>query len=203
MKKLLINLIYFLKFESKSFTPFLFFEYNGEKYNKERGDCMNKVYPDFFALLRRRPSAYSYLHGSARWPDINGTVRFYETKYGVVVAAQITGLPSSNEPCKSPIFGFHIHEGGACSGTEEAPFSAAMGHYNPHSCPHPYHAGDMPPIFGAEGRAFLAFLSSRFSVKEIVGKTVIIHAGPDDFKTQPSGNAGSMIACGVIKASGF
>ena len=56
----------------------------------------------------------------------------------------------------------------------------------------------MPPLFGADGYAFLAFVSSRFTVNEILGKTVIIHSGVDDFKTQPSGNAGEKIACGVI-----
>lgn len=164
---------------------------------------MNNVYPDFSALLRRRPAAYAQVHGSASYPDIQGTVRFYGTRYGVIVAAQISGLPSPRDICKSPIFGFHIHEGGSCSGTEADPFAGAKGHYNPHSCPHPYHAGDMPPLFGADGRAFLMFLSDRFSVREIVGRTVIIHAGTDDFHTQPSGNAGAMIACGMIKSVGF
>ena len=77
-------------------------------------------------------------------------------------------------------------------------FPNARAHYNPHDCHHPYHAGDMPPLFGADGYAFLTFVTSRFTVNEIIGKTIIVHSEPDDFSTQPSGNAGEKIACGVI-----
>lgn len=72
-------------------------------------------------------------------------------------------------------------------------------HYNPDNCQHLYHAGDMPPLFGVDGSAVLLFLTNRFSVEEIIGRTVIIHARPDDFMTQPSGNSGEKIACGVIR----
>lgn len=78
------------------------------------------------------------------------------------------------------------------------PFADAMSHYNPNDCEHPHHAGDLPPLFGNDGFALLLFLTSRFSVDEIIGKTVIIHDQPDDFTTQPSGNSGTKIACGVI-----
>ena len=71
-------------------------------------------------------------------------------------------------------------------------------HYNPLGCPHPYHAGDMPPIFGAAGYAFSAFVTDRFTVRDVVGRSVILHGSPDDFTTQPSGNAGEKIACGEI-----
>ena len=83
-------------------------------------------------------------------------------------------------------------------------FADAMSHYNPMGCEHPYHAGDLPPLFGSNGSALLLFLTDRFSVKEVIGKTVIIHDRPDDFTTQPSGNSGTKIACGVIrKTAGF
>lgn len=81
-------------------------------------------------------------------------------------------------------------------GGEGFPHSGS--HYNPNDCPHPYHAGDLPPLFGANGFAFSVFLTDRFTVHEIIGKTVIVHASPDDFQTQPSGNAGEKIACGEI-----
>ena len=161
---------------------------------------MNNIYPDFSALLRRRPAAYAKIRGSGNYPSINGIVKFYPTRHGTVVSAQIAGLPAPAAMCESPIFAFHIHAGGSCTGNVENPFADADGHYNPHDCPHPYHAGDMPPLFGADGMAFSTFLSNRFGVREIIGKTVIIHAHPDDFHTQPSGNAGEMIACGEIKA---
>ena len=64
---------------------------------------------------------------------------------------------------------------------------------------HPYHAGDLPPLFGSGGVAVSVFLTDRFHLEDIIGKTVIIHSSPDDFTTQPSGNAGAKIACGEIK----
>ena len=57
----------------------------------------------------------------------------------------------------------------------------------------------MPPLFGVNGNALLIFMTDRFSIEEIIGKTVIIHRKPNDFATQPSGNSGEKIACGVIE----
>ena len=116
----------------------------------------------------------------------------------MLVLIQINGLPVSDEVCIKPIFAVHIHSGSSCTGNSTDPFADAMTHYNPDNCPHPYHAGDLPPIFGANGFGFSAFLTNRFSAEEIIGKTVIIHSAPDDFTTQPSGNSGIKIACGVI-----
>lgn len=153
--------------------------------------------------LQRRPDAVAFLRGDSAHPALHGSVRFDQTPRGVLVAAEIFGLPTSmgeapDEVCQSPVFGFHIHDGGACAPTEGDPFGMAGSHYNPQNCPHPHHAGDLPPLFGANGCAFTVFLSGRFTVDEIIGRTVIIHSAPDDFTTQPAGNAGSKIACGVI-----
>jgi Cu-Zn family superoxide dismutase len=60
----------------------------------------------------------------------------------------------------------------------------------------------MPPLFVNHGYAFSAFLTDKFYVRDVIGLTVIIHAQPDDFTTQPSGNAGKKIACGLIEKSG-
>lgn len=79
------------------------------------------------------------------------------------------------------------------------PFADTMGHYNPNGCEHPYHAGDLPPLFGNNGIALSLFLTNQFSVNEVIGKTIVIHDHPDDFITQPSGNSGTKIACGVIR----
>ncbi|MBR6728207.1 MAG: superoxide dismutase family protein, partial [Clostridia bacterium] len=86
----------------------------------------------------------------------------------------------------------------SCAEGEDDPFAATGAHYNPEGCPHPYHKGDLPPLFGADGVAISAFLSDRFSVSEVLGKTVVLHSAPDDFTTQPAGGAGEKIACGVI-----
>lgn len=153
----------------------------------------------FLAALHRRPNAWAVISGSETHPGLSGVVRFYQTRCGVLVAAEVSGLPEAGEPCGSGVFGFHIHSGARCAGDGE-PFAAAQGHYNPGDCPHPAHAGDLPPLFANCGRAFQAFLTDRFTVREIIGKTVIIHAAPDDFTTQPAGNAGKRIACGEIRA---
>lgn len=153
---------------------------------------------NLYPMLSRLPEAVAVMEGNAKNSRIRGTVKFYQATSGVFVVADIFGLPVSAETCKSNIFAFHIHSGSSCSGNDEDPFANAGTHYNPDECPHPYHAGDMPPLFGAGNRAFLAFLTDRFTVNEVIGKAVIIHDRPDDFTTQPSGNAGNKIACGVV-----
>jgi Cu-Zn family superoxide dismutase len=158
---------------------------------------MNDYY-DFCAVLYRRSDAVAFINGSEKYMNIRGMVQFYDLRTAVLVRAEITGLPTATNACQKPIFAFHIHGGTECTGSEADPFANTYGHYNPKECPHPYHSGDMPPLFGVKGTAFSVFLTDRFSVPEVLGKTVIIHARPDDFTTQPSGNSGERIACGVI-----
>jgi Cu-Zn family superoxide dismutase len=156
----------------------------------------------FFPFLQRRPDAVAEVAGGRETPRLRGTVRFYQTPQGVLVLAEISGLPDKVCRCEEHIFAFHIHSGGSCSGSADEPFSAAQGHFNPECCPHSAHAGDMPPLFSNRGYAFQAFLTDRFTVLEILGRTVIIHDGTDDFTSQPAGNAGARIACGVIRKAG-
>ncbi len=150
--------------------------------------------------IKKRPYAFARIKGNNEYPHIDGIVLFYKVQEGVLVSIQIKGLPISDDICKKPIFATHIHSGDSCTGNDTDPFADAMTHYNPYNCAHPYHAGDLPPIFGTDGFGFSAFLTNRFSPEEIIGKTVIIHSAPDDFTTQPSGNSGIKIACGVISA---
>lgn len=133
------------------------------------------------------------IKGSTDYPEINGTVQFFRQKGGVLVYAEVWGLPK-----ESSFYGFHIHQGTACSGNENDPFALALTHYNPLDRPHPYHAGDLPPLLSSGGHAISVFLTNRFTLSEVLGKVIIIHSSPDDFKTQPSGNSGEKIACGVI-----
>jgi len=121
---------------------------------------------------------------------VRGTVKFYQQPGGVLVVADISGLPGQDG-----FYGFHIHEGTGCTG---AGFADTRNHYDPRSRTHPNHAGDLPPLLGGNGRAYMAVLTDRFSIPEVLGRTVVIHSDPDDFTTQPSGNAGIKIACGVI-----
>ena len=155
---------------------------------------------NLLAALRRRPDAQAIVKGSAKYPGLSGMVRFYQTRRGVLVCAEISGLPEAEEPCGNRIFAFHIPSGRQCAGDSADPFANALTHYNPSDCPHPAHAGDLVPLFSNHGYALQIFLTDRFTICGIVGRTVIVHSGPDDFTTQPSGNAGSKIACGQIRA---
>jgi Cu-Zn family superoxide dismutase len=161
---------------------------------------------NFFAnmITSRKPFAKAEIRGGPLAPDVNGTVSLYPAHNGTLVVAEIYNLPqmmpgTANTPPIGP-FGFHIHEGGACDpGTPEDPFKSAMDHYNPTGQPHPLHAGDMPVLFSNNGYAFLAFFTDRFTPQQVLNRTVIIHQSPDDFRSQPSGNSGKRLACGLIR----
>lgn len=143
---------------------------------------------------KSKPDAFAQVVGGAEAPRLSGCVLFYQENGCVLVVARILGLPEESE---TGFFGFHIHQGETCSG---AGFSGTEGHYNPADENHPEHAGDLPPLLRCRGNAYLSFRTDRFSVKDIAGRTVVIHSDPDDFRTQPAGNAGRKIACGVIRS---
>lgn len=144
-----------------------------------------------------QPEAVACLSGGPSAPELHGTVWFYQTRKGVVLVAQVCGLPQNNP---SGFFAFHIHAGGDCGGEG---FADTEGHLNPGNTQHPAHAGDLPPLLASSGRACLAVLTDRFRLADVIGRTVVIHSGPDDFHTQPAGNAGAKIACGVIRRNGM
>ena len=123
---------------------------------------------------------------------LRGKVEFIPHCRGVLVVADVSGLPDS----QTGFFGFHIHEGADCGA---AGYANTAGHYNPNNTNHPEHAGDLPPLLSCNGRAFLAVVTDRFRLSDVMGRTVVIHSQPDDYTTQPSGNAGEKIACGVIR----
>ncbi|NBI72011.1 superoxide dismutase family protein [Clostridiaceae bacterium] len=149
-----------------------------------------------YLLQNTTPRATAWVRGSAEAPELSGLVKFYETPYGgVLVEAEIFGLPNVNIQNSSDFYAMHIHNGSGCQDN----FSHINGHFNPANQPHPGHAGDLLPLLGNQGYAWTAFYDKRFNIEEITGKYVIIHAHPDDFTTQPSGNPGSMIACGEIR----
>lgn len=138
-----------------------------------------------------RPAARAVLTGGTEAPMLRGTVSFYQQPGGVLIVADVSGLPRPDG-----FFGFHIHAGNACTGTD---FADTGSHYDPLHVPHPRHAGDLPPLLGHSSRAYLAVITDRFSIPDILGRTVVIHSDPDDFTTQPAGNAGTKIGCGVIE----
>lgn len=154
----------------------------------------------FRIVMQMRPACRAEVRGSSDYPDLEGEVSFYPFWDGTLVAVEIWGLPTTGEKCQERVFGFHIHEGHSCTGNETDPFSDTGEHYNPDGCAHPQHAGDFPPLFENKGYALTLFYTNRFEPEEVEGRTVVIHGMPDDFRTQPAGDAGMKIACGVIVA---
>jgi Cu-Zn family superoxide dismutase len=130
---------------------------------------------------------------------ITGTVTFTEVADGVQVQADFTGLSPGEH-------GFHVHEFGDCSAADA---SSAGAHFNPTSQPHgapdaaARHVGDMGNVEAdASGAAKLNYLDHNMSLandqRSIIGRSVVVHAKADDLKSQPAGDSGARVACGVI-----
>ena len=168
-----------------------------------RGSTSNKgVYSKL--LSGRSPFAKAELSGSMKYPKIKGMVEFFSTPMGVVVCTDVSGLPYDKDtPGSSQIYGMHIHNTGKCTGSTEEPFSDAGAHFDKSGSEHPYHSGDLPPLFGNDGYAWGAVLTNRFAPEDIMGRSVIIHRDADDMKTQPAGASGERIACGIITRIGY
>lgn len=148
-------------------------------------------------LKQNNPTAEAWIIGNQANPALSGFVKFYDAPFaGILVEAEIFGLP--NNKIGSQFFAMHIHEIGNCA----PPFERTGEHYNPDKEIHPNHAGDLLPLLSNQGYAWSAFFDRRISIQEIIGRSVIIHQMSDDFHTQPSGNAGAKIGCGVIKPIG-
>ena len=142
-----------------------------------------------------RPVARAALRGSDANPGLTGEVLFSPYGRGTLVVVRALGLPSSQ------FLGLHIHENGGCDAGGDVPFSTAGGHYDPHQVQHPFHAGDLPPLFvSSDGLAVEAVYSDRFRPNQVIGRSVIVHGMADDFRSQPAGDSGMRIACGIIQA---
>ena len=140
-------------------------------------------------LLSCPPQAAARLMGGPDLPRLRGLVRFYECPDHVLIAASVRGLPDG-------FHAFHIHDGPDCGGDQ---FADSKGHFDPLDRLHPDHAGDLPPLLSCGGEALSLVRTCRFRLCQVLGRTVIVHGGPDDFHTQPGGNAGTKLACGVIR----
>lgn len=146
--------------------------------------------------IQQKNIAYAKINGSSKFPKIHGSIKFKQMKNGVLVSSEIFELPY--EECSNEIYGFHIHEGTECTGNETEEFANAKTHFTKVDCSHPYHSGDMPPLFGNKGYAYMSFFTNRFNLEDVIGKVVIIHSNFDDLESSPSGNSGKKIACGKI-----
>lgn len=151
-----------------------------------------------------RTKAYARIKGGNLYPNLTGIIFFDELEEATEVHIEVWGLPDYVPATKDkePIgpHGFHIHENGLCQLTNpDNPFESAGGHYNPSDQPHGNHAGDFPVLFSNDGYARVTFFTDKFRPEDIIGKSVIIHENPDDYRSQPAGNSGKRIACGVIE----
>ena len=131
----------------------------------------------------------------------SGTIKFQQLGERVRVRGMVAGLQPGRE------HGFHIHEVGDCGSGDGM---SAKGHFNPYGKPHAHHstperhAGDLPALKAdAKGRAEISIELDVITVAagpaSVVGRGLIVHASPDDYRTQPTGNAGARIACAVIR----
>jgi Cu-Zn family superoxide dismutase len=138
--------------------------------------------------------------GPTRGSQVSGMVSFTQKGDDVLVVAKVSGLVPNQE------HGFHLHEKGDCSSGDGM---SAGGHFNPGRKPHgpqdgEHHAGDLPALKAdASGNVDASFTLHGVSVgtggaDDVVGRGVIVHAQPDDYRTQPTGNSGARVACGVV-----
>lgn len=144
------------------------------------------------------PAAQATLQPT-RGNAVSGTVHFRQTASGLRVTGEVRGLTPGRE------VGFHVHEKGDCSSGDGM---SAGGHFNPAGSAHGrhgagvHHAGDLPSLkANASGVARIDFETRSIALggaTDIVGKGLIVHRDPDDYTTQPTGNAGPRLACAVI-----
>jgi superoxide dismutase, Cu-Zn family len=147
-------------------------------------------------------SATATLQGAPTDTDFKGTITFTPEGNGVKVVAHLEGVDTDG------MHGFHVHETGECThGEGDKHFTSAGGHFNPggaeHACPptEPRHAGDLGNIEVTGGTGHLEESTTLLSLSgpnSVVGKAIILHAKADDCKTQPTGDAGDRLACGVV-----
>ena len=154
------------------------------------------------AAMPAGPAATANLQ-STTGNTATGSVRFVQAGDKVVVSGEVRGLkPGASH-------GFHVHEKGDCSSGDGM---STGGHFNPQGQPHGmhgaggHHAGDLPSLQAdASGVARFKFESTAIRVGsgavDVVGKGLIVHRDPDDYRTQPTGNAGPRLACAVIQRS--
>lgn len=134
-----------------------------------------------------------------------GTMAASDSKYGLILTPQLSNLTPG-------LHGFHVHDKPDCSHAmkdgKAVPALAAGGHYDPagtgkHEGPYGNgHLGDLPPLYvGADGKATLPVLAPRLKVADIKGRSLMIHAGGDNYSDAPAqlGGGGARVACGVVK----
>ena len=150
-------------------------------------------------MFTRNPSATAVL-APTKGNAASGTVNFTQKGEVVLVEAKISGLPANGT------HGFHVHEKGNCSAADA---SSAGAHFNPSGSKHGgpvgavRHGGDLGNLRAdangfAQASIEVTGITLGTDPKSIIGRAVIVHGGPDDLKSQPAGNSGARVACGLI-----
>lgn len=165
----------------------------------------NYLLPALFGASMMPMAAFAQ-QASATFIDADGVevgkAEITATGVGVLFDIEVSGLPASSWVA------FHVHETGTCD--DETDHESAGGHFNPTGVDHGYlaeggpHAGDMPNVWSdSEGVARAQVLNAALTLGDeqstAMGKALMIHAGADDYSTQPSGDAGDRLACAVIE----
>jgi Cu-Zn family superoxide dismutase len=144
------------------------------------------------------PTAAAAILSPTQGNAVSGAIHFTQEKQGVKIVAEVTGLTPGEH-------GFHIHEFGDCTAADA---SSAGAHFNPSHQPHGgpdahhRHAGDLGNLVAdAAGKAHYERIDQTISLMgtaSIIGHAIIVHEKPDDLRSQPVGNAGGRVACGVV-----
>jgi Cu-Zn family superoxide dismutase len=179
------------------------------KTDSMKAGAMPKDQMDPKPMMAASPvSATATLQAGAEVPAFSGTVTFTPAPNGIHLVADLRGAPPGAH-------GIHLHENGQCTHDDPSGkhFGSAGGHFNPAGAPHacpptdPRHAGDFGNItVGADGTGHLDLTLSAISLNGangVAGKAVILHTGADDCATQPTGNSGDRLACGVVEMQGM
>ncbi|MDT8319821.1 MAG: superoxide dismutase family protein [Xanthomonadales bacterium] len=163
--------------------------------------AFSALFVSIAALTLGQPASASNAIARMHNPDGEsvGTVVLHSSPYGVLLHLRLAFLPAGAHA-------FHVHAVGECT----PPFTSAGGHFDPKGSNHGFmdddgmHAGDMPNVqVSADGLAHLEVFNQNLRLDEALfdedGASIVIHEGPDDYRSDPAGAAGPRLACGVIK----
>jgi Cu-Zn family superoxide dismutase len=167
------------------------------------GAALAAAVPAFPVLAQRTQSAQAHAQLSDGQGKPLGTAALVETPQGVLIQLRLKNVPAGSH-------GLHIHQTGRC---DRPKFESAGGHYNPTDAQHGFrnpqgaHAGDLPNVFvEQDGVLDLDVLAAEVSLEagpnslfKEGGTALVMHAGPDDYESDPAGHSGDRIGCGVIE----
>ena len=155
---------------------------------------MDETLQNICKLFNTKPEVCAQIIGDSEIHHLRGKVTLYPYKRGSLLVAEIDGIPFQG------FYGFHIHEGGSCIPEEGYTGFYSVGPpFNPEGHPHPYEAGDLPVLMANFSEAFMIVYTDHFTPSEVLNRTIVINAWPDDYRSQPEGDSGGHLGCGVFQ----